>query len=1057
MKTNLALTAFLHILCGCILQAQVVINEFSCSNLHFFQNGFGDYNDYIELYNNSSNPVDIGGHYLSDRFTNPMKWQIPAGTTIQPFGFMVFICSAKLPNEQWDGTYYHTNFRLTQTYQEDVVFCDPMGTIIDHYWMEHPTQMNHSRGRKTDGGPEWGIMVNPTPGAPNTNVYDDYTLKPLISLEAGFYEGPQTVTISTPEPDVVIRYTTNGTKPDATSPIYTGPLTIAATTTVRARAFPVGGSGGGPTVFCDQNQGAGNQGFPSNPGCESAICGADPFCCNNQWDGICGTAAITTPACLLCLSPANAVYCDEAQGNAGFPMHPACQTAICGADAFCCNNQWDGICANAAATHPACVECSSNYDPGFGGGGGDANLFPGFTETNTYFIDETFTFRTVSLSGQLGQWNAGGGGGWVNVNGNWHNHYEVCLEYFDENGTFITEQEGTLRRHGNDSWAYAQRGLRFHSRDQQGFSNSIYHPLFSMKDRPNYDVIIMRAGGSDNYPAFPGLPTVHFRDGFGQTAAQLANTELDARTFEHQITFLNGQYWGVYELRERVDKDYTEYYYGQEERFVDLMKYWGGLEEQYGSSAAWFALHNFITTNDMSNQINYDYVTTQLNPESFIDNFIVNTYFVNTDWLNWNVMWWRGTQGAGERWRYALWDIDNIFNLGQNYTGWSGTGPYVNTVCEAQNMFLNWSAANGHTAMYAAMLDNEGFFTQYLNRYADLLNTGLHCDTLVALLDEFEANMLPEMPRQIQRWGGNITQWQNRIQDVRDFICLRWEIVMQQIIDCFEDDYDISGPYDVTVVIIGPGNVQLNTVTITVGPWTGTYFGGLDMGLTAMPLPDSEFIQWEINNNFVGQNLLDHNLLLTLNSSDTIFAYFEWIDNPLPVEWLSFDGKVIDQHGELYWSTATEVNNSHFVVQRSEDARNFITIGTVNAAGNSVVQSSYQFTDRDELQGVHYYRIKQVDFDGSYDYSNTIALDYGLNAGSLLVAPNPNNGVFQLVNRSDQVLDLNLLTPLGQDLLTLTLQPYENKQVNIKNGSSGIYMLRYHQNGRLHYQKVAVN
>jgi len=296
--------------------------------------------------------------------------------------------------------------------------------------------------------------------------------------------------------------------------------------------------------------------------------------------------------------------------------------------------------------------------------------------------------------------------------------------------------------------------------------------------------------------------------------------------------------------------------------------------------------------------LNYDYVATQLNPESFIDNFIINTFFVNTDWLNWNVMWWRGTQGSGVRWRYALWDIDNIFNLGQNYTGWSGTGPYVNTVCEAQNMFQNSPASNGHTAMYAALLDNEQFFTQYLNRYADLLNTGLHCDTLVALLDEFEQRLLPEMPQHIGRWGGNINTWQNRVQYIREFICLRWDVVMNQIVDCFEDDYDISGPYEITVVIIGPGNVELNSVTIQVGPWTGSYFGGLDLDLTALPLDNAEFIEWQLNNNYVGQNLLDYSLPVTLNQNDTIFAYFEYID-PLPVEWLDFSGVVHDQLGKL--------------------------------------------------------------------------------------------------------------------------------------------------------------
>lgn len=1056
MKSAIAfLLAVFGFTCFCC--AQVVINEFSASNLHFFQDGYGDYSDYIELYNNSAAPVDISGFHLSDNLNDPMKWEIPAGTIIPAFGFELYFPSAKLTT-QFDGQHYHLPFQLTQSSQEDVVFADPLGTVLDSVLMEYPTQMNHSRGRTTDGGPDWGVMTTPTPGSSNVNVYDDYTERPVFNLEAGFYNGTQTVSISITNPDHIIRYTTNGTKPNWNSTEYTGPITVNNTMTIRARSFPPGDGGGGGSSdgYCDVAQGS--AGFPSDPTCQNAICSADPFCCNNQWDGICADAAEEEPLCGGCLSPENAMYCDEVQGFAGFPLFPTCENAVCSQDAFCCNNTWDGICVGIAQSEPACEECSSTYippppdDP-------DGNYFPGFTETNTYFIDETFTFRTVALSGQLGQWGAGGGGGWMNVNGVWHNHYEVCLEYFDEDGIFQTELEGTARRHGNDSWAFNQRGIRFHSRDQQGFDNNIDYPLFPQKDRNKYDVIIMKAGGSDNYHQTTGLHRAHLRDGFAQTASQRAGLELDERTYAHQITFLNGLYWGVYEMRERVDKDFTERYYDQPEEYVDLMKYWGGLEEEYGSIADWNTLHNFITTNDMAVQLNYDYAVTQLNPESFIDNFVINTYFVNTDWLNWNTMWWRGnhTLGSAQRWRYALWDLDNTFNLGQNYTGWpGGTGPYVNTVCEAQNMFQNWSAANGHTAIYSALLENEGFFTQYLNRYADLLNTGLHCDTLVALLDEFEANMLPEMPRQVNRWGGTVNNWQDRVDEIRDFICLRWSIVMDQIVDCFEDDYDISGPYEVTVVIIGPGNVQFNTVNIQTGPWTASYFGGLDIGLIAIPLPNGEFIEWEINNNFVGQDLLSENLLLTLNENDTIFAYFDFID-PLPVEWLSFNGELNDLWGELDWATASEINSSHFEVLRSADGQNFEKIGEVASSGNSNTPRNYQFTDKSLPEGIQYYRLKQVDFDGANDYSNTIAIDYGLAEKAILIAPNPNNGEFLVHNHSAKDIRAELLTPLSQHLRFLTISAGRSTNINLEAPSAGIYLLRYKRGDQFHYHKIAVH
>ena len=108
--------------------------------------------------------------------------------------------------------------------------------------------------------------------------------------------------------------------------------------------------------FCNQAQGT--AGFPSNIPCQTSICAADPFCCNTQWDGLCAGAAATNPACAGCLSGGGpAVYCNQPQGTAGFPSNVPCQTAICGADPFCCNTQWDALCASAAATNPSCTGC----------------------------------------------------------------------------------------------------------------------------------------------------------------------------------------------------------------------------------------------------------------------------------------------------------------------------------------------------------------------------------------------------------------------------------------------------------------------------------------------------------------------------------------------------------------------------------------------------------------------------------------------------------------------------------------------------------------------------
>jgi hypothetical protein len=139
--------------------------------------------------------------------------------------------------------------------------------------------------------------------------------------------------------------------------------------------------------------------------------------------------------------------------------------------------------------------------------------------------------------------------------------------------------------------------------------------------------------------------------------------------------------------------------------------------------------------NNMAVQANYDHVKKFLNTRSFIQYFIFNEYLVNHDWLNWNTMWWRGRNPAGQKlkWRYCLWDEDNTYNLGQNFTGWPTTTANADP-CDLDN---NWgnintppSASMGHLALLNKLLLNPEFKSMYINRYADLINRDLNCDTV---------------------------------------------------------------------------------------------------------------------------------------------------------------------------------------------------------------------------------------------------------------------------------------------------------------------------------------
>jgi hypothetical protein len=162
------------------------------------------------------------------------------------------------------------------------------------------------------------------------------------------------------------------------------------------------------------------------------------------------------------------------------------------------------------------------------------------------------------------------------------------------------------------------------------------------------------------------------RDAFVQSYQFKSGLELDGRRNKHVILFKNGAYWGIYELREAFEGDYTDYYYDQPGDSIDNLAYWGSLQIRNGSDTGWVNLYNFIMANSMTNVANYAYVDSKLNFKSLVDYMVYNSYVVNSDFINWNSAWWRGraTQGDKKKWRYWSWDMDNVYDLGENYSNY---------------------------------------------------------------------------------------------------------------------------------------------------------------------------------------------------------------------------------------------------------------------------------------------------------------------------------------------------------------------------------------------------
>ena len=708
------------------LPAQVIINEFSAANLDGLTDNYGEHEDWVELYNAGTSTVNLGGHYLSDNPNKPDKWAFPAGITIEPGEHLLIFCSDR---DEYSMGFIHAGFKLTQTKHEYIVFSDPQQNVLDLVQITQANQLNHSTGRSSDAAPDWGVFSNPTPGAPNSGAKAGYAPSPTASHPAGFYSAPLSVSLEVPVGSIV-RYTTDGSEPTATSNIYAAPISISQTTVLKARAFPT-----------------------------------------------------------------------------------------------------------------------------------DNNLLPGFSSVNTYFINDEHSVPVLSIAGN---------GLMALLNGT-QNEPRGSFEFFD-NGTRIDFAYGEFNKHGNDSWAYQQRGIDYITRDQMGYASSIKHQIFPEKDRDNFQRLILKAAANDNYPA--ESDGAHLRDAYVHVLSQKAGLQLDERSYQPCVIYVNGQYWGVYEIREKVDDpDFTRHYYNQGEKWIDYIKTWGNTWEEYGSRQDWDNLHTFITTNDMSVGANYDYAKERLNMLSLIDYFIINTHVVCKDWLNWNTAWWRGRKpsGGAKKWRYTLWDMDATFGHYINYTGIPDPSPNADP-CYAEDLQTDFE---GHGQLIQSLMANEDFHSLYVNRYADLNNSFFTCDYMIGLLDSLLAAIEPEMPAHIERWGGSYGQWQQNVQQLKDFILTRCTVIDTGIVEC----YDVEGPYPLTV-LVKPENqankVLVNTFTPNNYPFHGEYFSGTSLSFAAQALPDWTLDHWEVINNAFEPDAFADTIHLNLDTllGDTVIAVF---------------------------------------------------------------------------------------------------------------------------------------------------------------------------------------
>jgi len=197
-----------------------------------------------------------------------------------------------------------------------------------------------------------------------------------------------------------------------------------------------------------------------------------------------------------------------------------------------------------------------------------------------------------------------------------------------------------------------------------------------------------------------------------------------------------------------------------------------------------------------------------------------------------------------------------------------------------------------------------------------------------------------------------------------------------------------------------------------------------------------------------------------VSSYDTIWTLAD-NKSPLPVSLLSFDAKLQKNKSVLCnWLTAAEINNDHFEIERSKNGIDFESIGSVAGAGNSTSQLDYMYPDANPYSGLSYYRLKQVDFDGNFTYSEAKAVMIGMNEIKYLAYPNPvaNNLNLMFSDEVEFEGTVRVVDIVGNIVLEKNISVGESQlvEVDLSNLANGNYVMQILSDGKFDQRKIAV-
>ncbi len=767
----------------------IILNEYMIGNTYAFSDSEGKYYDWAELYNCSLNDIDLSGFYLTDDRYAVMRWAFPANTVIKAGDYLTVFCSGL--NTVSPSGELHTSFSLSS---DDDLLClyTPQGILCSSLDI-YPVAENTSSGISDNG--EQLLFSRSTPGKENltsssplthvitANINDGVFISEVMSVSGprATYSNDWIEIYNSTDNDVDLTGYGLSSKDDIVEFIFPQTvlksheyLLVYCTGTEQTKAgkalhtaFKLSNSG--ETLYLYNSLGR----------------VVDVFDTGKHRSGVSSGRNENDPSQRLFFSkqtPGKANYVDGActaysaeplfDTAAGYVKSGTSVTVTVPKDSYVVITKDGSTPASDGKAYYEDFTVNIKKSTVLKARAFSDGLVSSDVVTATYLVEKNHDIAVVSLSGNHNGLFSYGSGILVDGPGyqeemphygaNYWKDWErsIHIEYITVEGTKAVEFDCGVRTFGQYARGLPQKGLALILREQYG-ANEVSYPFFESNDVSSYKSLLLRPEGQDWNRA-------KLRDVL--VPAILKNTyftAVDYMDYTPVALYINGEYWGLYYLREKLNDNYISYKYGYEKGTFDLIK------SQYmvraGSSADYKALTNWLKKNKLTSKKNYEYFCSQVDIDSLIQFWIIQTFVSNND--TGNIRCYKAEDG---KWRWMLYDFDWAFMIG-----------YVNRDLIDLHMLDpegHGATNNMNNIMTRRLLENDDFREKFCTEYIKALKYVLNYERTSSILTSLQSSIKSEIPRQYDRWKQPSTQLQqNQVNNIKRFLQKRPDAMKKQL------------------------------------------------------------------------------------------------------------------------------------------------------------------------------------------------------------------------------------------------------------------------------------